>query len=76
MPIPSLTTSPESASAAGSAPAAEPAPPSAETAQPSKISRPSREIFSDPEDPYNIIKGYRTQKPILKPNDLFTIVFL
>jgi len=85
LPTPSPTASPEPAPMAGDAPAAstapvaEPAPAPAEPAQSSEIStvsKPSREIFGNPEDPRNIIEGRRTRKPTSKPGETPAAAFL
>ena len=42
----------------------------------STVSKPTREIFGDPEDPRNIIKGRRIRRLILWLSDLLTVAFL
>ena len=84
LPTPRATVSPEPAPVAGSVPpAASSAPPAgtapAEPAQPSEmstVSKPTREIFGDPEDPRNIIQGHRTRKPASRPGDSPAVAFL
>ena len=78
LPTPRATVSPEPAPAAGSVPPAAGTAP-AEPAQPSEmstVSKPTREIFGDPEDPRNIIQRHRTRKPASRPGDLPTVAFL